>query len=276
MNEKHIRVLLLCIFILVFLFCVWYFTRPAKRIRFPGRRKRLACEAMHEINPAVACADTVCEGMSVCADKPRAVPTDEDCDAACEELDERIKNGYVADICDYGHCMNMDAYYAQCHECSVADWELCATPRDYADAIEAECSDILPSDPMTLTCKEACARLAKMDKEALCFHAGGYCAELFKPICEACSYDDPENCTNSDLLKLLEGCDDPGEYVAVANAFACTYKGEATKPHIEFMQEVATESLVVYTGPGDSTEPRMSNPSSRSKSTMVRLYRSRP
>ena len=250
MNQKQVGVLLACILILVFLFCVFYFSRPAKRIRFPRRRQRLACEAMYEINPAVACADTVCEGMSACAEKPRAVPTDADCDAACEVLDERITAGtLVGNICDYGHCKNMDEYYAQCHDCSVADWEQCATPMDYADAIQTECDGILPSNPMAPACKAACARLASMDKDALCFHAGGYCAELFKPICEACSYDEPENCTNGDLLKLVEGCDDPGAYTAVGNAFACIYKGEATKPHIEFKESLATGSLVVYTGP---------------------------
>ena len=207
---------------------------PVTRRRHIGVRDTArACSAMHDINPAVACADTMCKDTAPCQETGRAIipPSEAACDDACDALDKRIREDPAmsdVDLCSYDHCAHMDAYIPVCQTCSIEYPQPCTEEGEYAEAIELECNGVVVADPDYARCAAACADLTEggTQPEEACFVADGFCSWEYKTTCHPCSFEELDECTDLQIVELIEQCSEEPATVPLPYDFECDNTGE--------------------------------------------------
>lgn len=244
-QETWIIVVLLLILglVVVGLFVLWRRSlAPVNRRRHISVRR--ACSAMHDINPAVACADPICKDAAACQETRRAIdpPSEAECDDACDELDKRIREDPTSelDLCSYSHCAHMPAYISDCQACSIEYPQLCTDEGEYAEAIELECGGVLPADPEYARCVAACADLTEggTQPDEACFVQDGFCSWEYKDTCHPCSYEELDECTDVELGELVALCSETVT-VPLPDEFQCDNNTGAAATRVGITAKVA-------------------------------------
>jgi len=187
-----------------------------------------ACTAMHAVNPGVACADPMCKETAACLETGRAVnpPNEVECDAACDELEKRIREDPTmsdVDLCDYNHCAHMTANIPVCQVCSIDYPQLCVDEGEYAEAIERECAGTQAADPGYARCAAACVDLTAdgTQPEEACYVPDGFCSWAYAGTCHPCSFEELGECDDVEIVDLISKCAGELELVPFDADFEC-------------------------------------------------------